>query len=128
MMCMKLRERGRIQERNGRDEKGGEKNLKGKRNKNKGGEKISQDRFFQGSQGSRGNNKDGQGRQKGRKVRGTFPPQEGQKTELIMERPFQKQRLQDAPSFQCSPEGEWEGDGEKSVENKKRREERRDEC
>lgn len=47
----------------------------------------------------------------GRKVRGAFPPQEGQKTKPIIERPFQKQRLQDAPSFhrfQCSVERERE--------------------
>ncbi len=47
--------------------------------------------------------------ERGRKVRGAFPPQGGQKTQPIMERPFQKQRLQDALSFhrfQCSLERE----------------------
>ena len=54
--------------------------------------------------------------ERGRKVRGAFPPQGGQKTKPIMERPFQKQRLQDAPSFhriQCSLESERERGREK---------------
>lgn len=50
-----------------------------------------------------------------RKVRGAFPPQRGQKMRPIMERPFQKLQLQDAPSlhrFQCSPESERERERE----------------
>lgn len=73
---------------------------------------------FQRSEMVEKKRKDGEDRtrdgERWRKVRGTFPPQRGQKTKPIMERSFQKQRLEDAPSFhqfQYSLKGEREGNG-----------------
>lgn len=51
-----------------------------------------------------------------RKVRGAFPPQRGQKTRPIMERPFQRLQLQDAPSLHRVSMQPREGEGERDRE------------
>lgn len=65
-------------------------------------------------------------RERLRKVRGAVPPEGGQKMRPIMERPFQKWRLQDAPSFSAaSMQRRERKGGKKSV---KKGAKRRDEC